>query len=248
MRRLIMLALILSTSTGCGRTAGGVILWRAVARDDGQAIRRFHAAGGDVNLVAWASGSTPLWTALEQKKRDAYEALLESGADPNIIMSGKRVVTHWAALEQDSWWLRLALEHGADPNLVNVGHGRPAEGTPLEFAISTTNDNTSLEKVKILASYGADINKSNKHGRSPLAFAFVQGEYDTVLFLLTEGADCKRAQCQGIGFLEDVKDKYTLRNDLFRIEESRVKVSEIYGWLKAKGVEFGSTEPELGDR
>jgi ankyrin repeat protein len=109
---------------GCSHRAGGVDIWEAVEHNDVAAIKKFKAAGGDVNVRSWG-GSTALWLALEGKKRYSYEALLERGADPNVIMSGKRVVTHWAALEEEPWWLRVALEHGADPNPVNVGRGRP---------------------------------------------------------------------------------------------------------------------------
>lgn len=86
----------LSLIAGCGETAGGINIWDAVARGDGDAIRKYAAAGGDLNARN-SDGDTPLWVALTAKSRDSYEALLKYGADPNVVLSGKRVVTHWAA-------------------------------------------------------------------------------------------------------------------------------------------------------
>jgi len=238
MLRTIVGILLGLTIMGCSHIAGGVDVWEAVERNDGAAIRKFKAAGGDVNLLGW-DGSTPLWTALERKKRYSYEALLECGADPNIILSGKRVVTHWAAIEEDPWWLRLALEHGADPNLVNVGRGRPNEGPPLSFAISLRG---TLENVKLLVEHGADINKPLPCGLDkchPLKSALSQNQLDVVLYLLNQGANYKAAECPGITFLEGVRDKHKDRDRWRKIPEEYEKLDEIYSWLKSRGVDFG---------
>jgi len=235
MHRTIAGMLLGLTIMGCSHISGGVDVWEAVERNDGVAIRKYKDSGGDVNVLGW-DGSTPLWTALEHKKRYSYEALLECGADPNIIMRGKRVVTHWAAMEEDSWWLRLALEHGADPNLVNVGRGRPLEVSPLEAAISSKGN---LENVELLVERGADINKPDKYNRYPLASAASQTNFNVVLYLLDQGADYKIAECGGIKFLEDIRDKYENKDVWYRLPEDRERLAEIYSWLKSRGVDFG---------
>lgn len=222
------------TIPGCGLNAGGVDLWRAIEEDDGEAVRRYKAAGGDINIHAWSNGSTPLWAALEAKKRYAYEALLECGADPNVIMSGKRVVTHWAAAERDPWWLRLALDHGADPNMVNIGNGRPSEGPPFIFAIGI---NGTLDNVKLLVDHGAEVNKPYRQNCYPIADAFSQGKYDVVLYLLNHGCKYDIAECQGLRFLDNVKATHGRRNE-FLIKEYRDGLDNIYEWLKTRGADI----------
>lgn len=233
MLRAIVGALIGLTMTGCGHTAGGVDIWEAVEQNDGAAIRKFKAAGGDVNVLGW-DGSTPLWTALQEKKRNSFETLLNCGANPNVIMSGKRVVTHWAATKDDPWWLRLVLEHGADPNLINVGHGRPFEGPPLRFAIGLRG---SLESVKLLLAHGAKIDIPLYDNCYPLASAFSQNKWDIVLYLLDQGADYNLAEC-GDTFLKHFHDLYQHKH-VFLIKKDRDGLDKIHAWLKARGVEFG---------
>jgi len=217
---------------GCGHIARGVDIWKAVERNDIPAIRKYGAAGGDVNILGW-DGSTPLWTALEGEKRYSYEALLDCGADPNIILRGKRVVTHWAAMEEDPWWLRLALEHGADPNLVNVGHGSPLEGPPLRAAIGLRG---TLENVKLLVEHGADINKPYPDGCYPLSSALVQNKWEVVLYLLDRGADYTLAECGSIKFLEEFRGLYQ-RKEVFLIKGDREKLDEIRAWLESRGID-----------
>lgn len=216
---------------GCGYTAGGIDIWDAVDRGDSTAIKMFADSGGDLDVRS-LNGSTPLWAALTEKNRDSYEALLKYGADPNVIMSGKRVVTHWAALEEDPWWLRLALEHGADPNLVNVGTGRPSEGTPLKAAISKSN----LDSVKLLVEHGADVDAPDRFGCYPLAMAADQNDFKIVLYLLEAGADYTVAECQGLSFLEAIRQKVGYRDD-FRLQEVRESLDAVQAWLEERGVQ-----------
>ncbi len=211
---------------GCGDTAGGVDVWEAVDQDNPAAIKTYSEAGGNLNVRKF-DGSTPLFLALTEKKQDAYKALLEHGADPNIIMSGQRVVTHWAATEEDSIWLRLALEHGADPNLLNVGRGRPHEGTPLHYAMG----NGPLENVKLLVNHGADINKPNRLNCSPITQATNQNDFDVVLYLLNQGADFKGARCGGRTFTEILDEKRSIKNKYFQREDVSAQLDAIQAWL-----------------
>lgn len=224
-QRRLGLLVVLFAITGCGGSAGGVDIFDAVERDDVAAIKTFLDAGGDLNVQNF-DDSTPLWVALTKKNLAAYEALLKYGADPNIIMSGKRVVTHWAAWEEDSTWLRLALEHGADPNLVNVGSGRPSEGPPLKMAIGV-----SLENVKLLVEHGADINKPDRFGCTPLARAAETNYFDVVLYLLDQGADYNRSKCSGIAFLTIISQKREFDGKFWRREDIRAQLDAIQAWL-----------------
>ncbi len=219
---------------GChGHVAGGVDVWDAVDMDDPTAIAVYASSGGDLDVLN-GDGSTPLWVALEGDHKDSYEALLSYGANPNVVMSGKRVVTHWAAMKEDAWWLKKALERGADPNLINYGRGRPLEGGPLKAAIS----NGTLENVRLLVEYGADINRPDEPLCHPLATAAAQVRFDVVLYLLEQGADYERAQCAGITFLDNIRTKVENRDRWFRLEEDRKGLDAVREWLETRGVEF----------
>ncbi len=228
----LFLVAAVGLAMGCRSRSGGVNIWKAVADNDQAAIDTFAESGGDVN-VRNMRGETPLWVALTDNKREAYESLLRNGADPNVVMRGKRVVTHWAAIKKDTWWLKLALEHGADPNLINVGRGRPSEGSPLKFAIS----NGSLDHVRLLVDAGADIDKPDPYGNYPLASAIAQGKFDIVYYLLEKGADFRAARSSGVSFLTYVSEKYTHRREWYLLKEDREGIAKIHDWLTAKGVD-----------
>lgn len=232
---------VMLVMAGCSSgVSGGVDIWQAIEQDDSAAIAIYAASGGDVDVLN-GDGSTPLWVAFDKEHRESYEALLEYGADPNIVMSGKRVVTHWAAMREDSWWLSLALAHGADPDLVNVGWGRPSEGTPLHFTLGNgviRDTAGALRNVELLVSSGADVNKTDRYGCDPLAIAGAQNKFRIALYLLNHGADFRRSKRKGVTFLENIRIKCENRDRWFLLKEDREGLDAVREWLEARGVEI----------
>jgi uncharacterized protein len=222
------------------QNSGGVNIFDAVENNDPKNITLFAKSGGDLNVKNF-KGYTPLWIALSEKKKASYEALLKNGADPNVIMSRKRVVTHWAALNnEDSRWLKLALENGADPNLINVGNGRTSDGTPLEYAITSSNireNPVAAENVKLLVEHGAKINNPERNFTHPLSLAAGQNDFKIVLYLLEQGADYNRSEYGGQKFLSVIRYAIGMKED-FLIKERRDDLDAVIKWMEAHNIDI----------
>ena len=97
--------------------------------------------------------------SITPSKREMLELLLEKGANPNPQLEGTDA-------------LSLAAESG-DPDLVSImlQHGARTDGHPLHaiFLRSATPDHKMKLKIaKMLIQHGADINKRDTLGSSPL--------------------------------------------------------------------------------
>lgn len=112
------------------------------------------------NMNASNAAYTPLVYAVEQGNKDLVQILLNAGADPNAKTSRDtypiiRALDNQAVLE-------LLLKNKADPNIIS-GYG----DTPLTYAIR----GDYLEAVKTLLTYGADPQKPDSTGNTPLQIA-----------------------------------------------------------------------------
>ena len=82
---------------------------------------------------------------------------------------------------------KVLLENGADPNIQDE-----YENTLLHRAVE------SIEKVKLLVKYGADINKKNSGGFTPLMWAVRYKESLPIAhYLIESGCDISIKNCYG---------------------------------------------------
>ncbi|WAR22458.1 Y381-like protein, partial [Mya arenaria] len=102
------------------------------------------------------------------KSIDVSKVLLQNGADVQQVMQmqGREVLLTTPplihAVETDNLFLAsILLEHGED---VNQGYGACSH-SPIHFAIIRSNS----DMVKLLIQYGANLNKRNGRGTTPLA-------------------------------------------------------------------------------
>jgi len=174
--------IVTTCGTGCGT---GINIWRAIDREDLNAITRYVEKGGDLNAGATIYAKTPLLYAYRNAKKSSYDKLLELGADPNVFCLGGTTVMHYVAADSDSHWLQKALDHKGDPNLVNTHAGHANEGSVLWFAISSGK----LDNIKLLLKSGADIDAYVHNSMTPFAYACYMANFDVALFLLKSGAD-----------------------------------------------------------
>ncbi len=120
---------------------------------------------------------------LDERLRDAardgdtelVEGLLLSGARIESLGYGRNSALNWAAQNGYEETVRLLLEYGADPNV---------SGIPSNIV----RDN-HIGIVKLLLASGADIDRQDPAGRTPLMVAAESGDFEMVTFLLGEGAD-----------------------------------------------------------
>lgn len=139
----------------------------------------FFAACNFLLLLTTQAQSTSLIEAVRNNSLDEVKSFIQKGADVNACDDDSDNVLINAAIYASADCMDLLLKHKADPNLKNkYGH------TPLMLCTS------DLAKIKLLLASGANINDTSKSGNTALLIACLgYGRYETVKWLLDEGAD-----------------------------------------------------------
>jgi ankyrin repeat protein len=106
------------------------------------------------------------------------EAFLRNGADPNAYDDDSDNVLVNAAIYSSAECMDLLLKYKANPELGNRYGQRPL--------MLCTND---MEKMKLLLSWGANINDTSRSGNCALLMACSgYGKYETIKWLIDKGA------------------------------------------------------------
>jgi ankyrin repeat protein len=219
-------------------TALHIVAWSGNTAFAGYLIEK----GADVN--AKDRFGTPLISAVEDH-RDVVELLLNNKADVHmkspdgfapIHLAGKKEITqilfdHGAELEMSGYHGRTPLHQSAMRNRcdivewlcaksVNVNAVDADSHTPLTIAISQPSDTeyakkNSIETVRILLKYGADVNYRAKDGRTLLHDAIFRGREDLIDLVLKHGADI------------NAKDKYGYTSLHWAVSNKNKKVVEL---------------------
>jgi ankyrin repeat protein len=128
-----------------------------------------------------AGGAEPTDEALRQaawRNRDTecVRVLLDHGADPDSPGWGT-VALHWPCMNGNAATAKLLIERGASVN-AEAG-GWAAGATPLHFAAAGGHD----EIVLALLDAGADAERADHNGRTPLDRAVQHGHESTAQLL-----------------------------------------------------------------
>ena len=180
-----------------------------VARDP-RVIRALAAAGADLDAFTIGGSSNPLLRAAKINDVDAFRTLVECGAKLNVTDANENTPLHFFVEQNNAALAQQMIESGADVNARNRD-----KKSPLHLAISKNNEEITsrlLEAganpnqpgkfgnvpmlyansnaiVERLIDHGADVNKTNDHGTSPLhAFIMKGNSPAAVEVLLAAGA------------------------------------------------------------
>lgn len=139
-----------------------------------------------------ASGFPPLYYALKQKKFDCAKYLLQHNADINIKILNKAywyaqslnptLLTYFTEQKNSSDILAWLLRNGAKIN---------AQDDYCNTALHYACLSNCAQNVKILCDFGADVNKINNDGSTPLHKALHKTNdthLETVIYLTMHGA------------------------------------------------------------
>lgn len=171
----------------------GWVLAKAVQDEDSIKMRNIIAKGEvPVDYREPKFGQSLLHWAVKNNKVKAVRLLLEMGANPNLHDTCKGVSPIVAASDVgvEIEILKLILNHGGNPNdkvlLSEKLSEERSDESPLIIAAMT-----SLEKTKMLVSYGADVNMVIEPAQilnrnTPLYSATSWKKVDIVNFLLFE--------------------------------------------------------------
>lgn len=230
-----LLLLTVLACEACGGGAGSVdaervfpdslsaALAEAVADGDRARIQQLIQAGADPNARG-DQGTTMLQWGLLNKSTVGLETLLGAGADPALADSSGATVVHFAALANDPSYLDILLAHKADPNTPN-GITRV---TPL---VSALMGNREVQFAKLLAA-GAQPNRPDRMGDTPLHVAAKINAFDRVLDLLEAGADPTARNNIGSTF-----QRYAYQTPAkVMTDEALTKREAISAWLRAHNV------------
>lgn len=152
--------------------------------------------GADVNFVgkAWSI----LENACKQNNLEGVQFLVSNGANVDgpegeggpLIGS-----TEYGTLEMT----RYLLSEGADINAVHICRDGKDAGKSYESALDRAIWQGNMEQIKLLLSYGADIEYRNEFvdGNTPLLMATIRGSTNVVAYLLEQGADKNAKNTRG---------------------------------------------------
>jgi uncharacterized protein len=173
-------------------------LAQAATVGDAQMIELLLAAHADAN-AAMPEGDTALMLAARSGSAPAVQALLAAGArvEARDAWHGETALM-WAAGENHAEVVRLLAEHGAELDAVSgafnwdhvkqtgVASQLPRGG--LTALLNAARED-SLDAARVLLELGADANRPDAQGLSPLRVAITNGNLDLAKLLLDRGAN-----------------------------------------------------------
>jgi len=162
--------------------------------------------------------------AVKKGNIDKVKELLKK--DPELINSKDQWQNNLlkvALLNRDRKMAKFLIENKIDINYIRKDIGESA------FHMAVYRSHGSLEIVKLMIKYGADINLKDRRGQTPLNYAVSGGNKEIVNFLLDKGADLntegrlfERTMRSAIaGGLERIIDKLVKTKDVNYLSKTR---------------------------
>ena len=181
-------------------------------------------------------GNTLLHLSVYNGNYKAFKELLKLGANPNIADSSHCTTPLIQVAQSFDDKLKYAeelIKYKADVNYVECNNGKEQQKTNNTALIAASSQN-NLELVKLLIKNKADINYSNPNNEDALSAAVLFKNYDIVLYLLQQGADCSKVLYEKGGAVNP-KDIYMKNWIEDEADHSAKEYSEIKELLKKKG-------------
>ena len=174
----------------------------AAVMDNQEMVEMLIGAGADVN-ISQDNGETALMNASQNGNYHIVSELLDAGANPNAVSHAGSAL---AVADNIGVMYRL-IESGADVDLCDANGN-----TPIVGCIQTR----AYEACYFLRAAGADINKKNKQGETPLDIAIALND-DQMTRALTADYYVPEARPINIDSIRDViLDRIAkMRNDEF---------------------------------
>lgn len=150
-------------------------IFEAVIFGNMDALKRLLAAGADIDTQD-RDKRTLLTNAVLSEQKEITEFLIDKGANIDAQDYAGFTALHYAAQDHLMDIARVLLENKAKVDIQDK-YGN----TPLSRAISRP-DRKIGEMIKLLLSFGADRNRKNNYGVSPLSLSQTIGNYDVAQF------------------------------------------------------------------
>jgi ankyrin repeat protein len=194
--------------------------------------------------------------AIDNNNIELIKYLIEKGADVNARSSfGRSTPVFGAVLRNNKEIAEFLYKSGADINAKN-----DAGVSPVFITVGNEKDKEikkqRFEMLQYLVSIGADINAADNYGNTPLTKACDIRDFDTIKFLIENGADVNReevlpysVQRNGIEILsylvEHGADVKTRNGALALLTAANAENNEAIKFLKEKGADAAMAENRL---
>jgi len=142
-----------------------------------------------------------------QRLVDIAEMLFDVGAQLPANQFGSNSLLHSAAVAHSAEMIALLINEGADPNKTSsfgmtplheaTMHGYSTITTSTPGGMEAEEHIYRLEAIVALLENGADVNKPDYHGWTPLHYAVVQSPPAVIEALLAAGADVSATDDKG---------------------------------------------------
>jgi uncharacterized protein len=177
---------------------GQTLLMLASKAGDAAAVNLLIENGANVNAAETRTGTTAITWAAIGNRGPVIKTLAEAGADVN----------RKSALSNFPHTGQAVLAEAFEEGVSYVGQTPLPKGgwTPLMYAAREG----SLDAVRALVEFRADLNVTEPDGTSALLFAMINGHYDVAEELVKAGADVNLADRTGMTPLYAAVDMHTM--------------------------------------
>ncbi|KAL8455923.1 hypothetical protein Emag_000297 [Eimeria magna] len=160
-------------------------LQTAIRRNDAEIVKRLLARGAalDVKCPAVRTYKSALCVACEVNSPEIIRLILKAGGDPNSRGHNSYTPT-LMAYQLNSKWLPLFLEAGAGTQKSKRWVLTDARGEGGQTALLAATEEGLGSCVERLIDHGADVNKANFEGMTPLIVACMENHEDMVNYFL----------------------------------------------------------------
>ena len=183
---------------------GNTALYLTISKKQTDIVKQLLQKGADPNQKKYG-GDSPLILAVETGQVEIVELLLNNKRINVNIKNSKDQTALFIALTMGRWRIANALidkdidtniaqgDDYADKNLI----------TPLIIAVDT--ENPSMDTILKLLKKGADPNRADKSGRTPISVAISHERLNVVEVLIENGAETNKQIIYQIALLENVQ-------------------------------------------
>ncbi|MBW5390831.1 ankyrin repeat domain-containing protein, partial [Brachyspira hampsonii] len=160
----------------------------AVKYGDKKMVTQLLSYGVNVDQT-YVDNDSPLKTASAKGDLELVKEFIKRGADVNFIGEGNIDALHSAVMSTNENSLKIMKELLDAGAKVDVEYGWEEHVTILFETIGVEESKCDLEKFKMLAEYGADINYVDNYGYPLIRYAVQSGCLDIVKYLVSKGID-----------------------------------------------------------